>query len=56
MKGLLGANPERIKADFMKLANKFTGGELTDEILTRASEKLAARPRTAEMEMTKEEQ
>jgi len=40
----------------MKLANKFTGGELTDEILTRASEKLAARPRTAEMEMTKEEQ
>ena len=56
MKGLLGANPERIKTDFMKLANKFTGGELTDEILTRASEKLAARPRTAEMEMTKEEQ
>jgi DNA topoisomerase-6 subunit B len=56
MKGLLGTSPEKVKTDFMKLANKFTGGELTDEILTRASEKLAARPRTAEAEMTKEEQ
>jgi DNA topoisomerase-6 subunit B len=56
MKGLLGTSPEKVKTDFMKLANKFTGGELTDEILTRASEKLAARPRTAEAEITKEEQ
>jgi DNA topoisomerase-6 subunit B len=56
MKGLLGTSPEKVKTDFLKLANKFTGGELTDEILTRASEKLAARPRTAEAEITKEEQ
>ena len=56
MKGLLGTNPEKVKQDFNKLANKFTGGEMTDAILNKASDKLAARPRTAEVEMVEKEQ
>src|SRR5262249_47034774 len=35
MKGLVGSNPEQVKKDFGKLANKFTGGEATDAVLKR---------------------
>lgn len=55
MKNLLGTPPERVKQDFMKLASKFTGGSVTDEILKKAAEKISARPRTAEAEMTEKE-
>jgi DNA topoisomerase-6 subunit B len=55
IKGLVGVHPDKVKADFMKLSNKFTGGELTKEILSKASQKLAERPRTAEMEMAEKE-
>lgn len=54
MKQLVGANPDRVKQDFLKLASKFTGGAMTDEVLKKAAEKLAQRPRTAEAEMAKE--
>jgi DNA topoisomerase VI subunit B len=54
MKGLIGADPDRVKADFGKLANKFTGGALTDQVLKNAAEKIAKRPRTAEAEMARE--
>jgi len=55
MKHLVGANPDRVKKDFLKLASKFTGGSMTDEVLKKAADKLAQRPRTAEAEMAKEE-
>jgi len=55
MKGLLGANPDRVKQDFLKLATKFTGGSMTDEVLKKAAAKLSARPRTGEAEMAKED-
>ncbi len=55
MKEIIGANPDRVKQDFLKLATKFTGGSMTDEILKKAADKLAQRPRTAEAEMAKEE-
>src|SRR4051812_19224260 len=51
MKKLIGADPKRVKQDFGKLANKITGGGLTDAVLEKASEKIAKRPRTAEREM-----
>jgi DNA topoisomerase-6 subunit B len=51
MQGLVGVNPEAVKKDFGKLATKFTGGEMTDAILNKASEKISSRPRTAEAEM-----
>jgi DNA topoisomerase-6 subunit B len=51
MKKLIGVDPKRVKQDFGKLANKFTGGEMTDAILQKAAEKIAKRPRTAEREM-----
>jgi len=44
-----------VKKDFLKLASKFTGGSMTDEVLKKAADKLAQRPRTAEAEMAKEE-
>jgi DNA topoisomerase-6 subunit B len=52
MKKLVGVDPERVKKEFGRLANKFTGGDLTDAVLNKASEKIAKRPRTAEREMT----
>jgi len=55
MKKLVGSTPERVKQDFLKLSSKFTGGAMTDEILKKASEKVSARPRTAEAEMTEKE-
>ncbi len=55
IKGLVGVHPDKVRTDFMKLANKFTGGDLTKDILSKASEKLAERPRTAEMEMAEKE-
>jgi DNA topoisomerase-6 subunit B len=54
MKELLGANPDRVKNDFLKLAAKFTGGSMTDEVLKKAADKLSHRPRTAEAEMAQE--
>ncbi|HZN91453.1 MAG TPA: DNA topoisomerase VI subunit B, partial [Myxococcales bacterium] len=51
MKGLVGSNPDQVRKDFGKLANKFTGGEMTDAVLERASDKISKRPRTAEAEM-----
>jgi DNA topoisomerase-6 subunit B len=55
MKGLLGTSPEKVREDFLKLATKFTGGAMTDEVLKKAADKLAQKPRTAEAEMAKEE-
>jgi DNA topoisomerase-6 subunit B len=52
MKSLVGVNPDRVKQDFLKLASKFTGGEITDEVLKKAAEKISQRPRTAEAEMS----
>ena len=43
---------DRVKQDFLKLASKFTGGEMTDEVLKKAAEKISKRPRTAETEVT----
>jgi len=40
MKGLVGSNPEQVKKDFGKLANKFTGGETTDAVLKRAEKEM----------------
>ncbi|HYV45679.1 MAG TPA: DNA topoisomerase VI subunit B [Myxococcaceae bacterium] len=51
MKKLIGVDPARVKQDFGKLANKITGGGMTDAVLKQASEKIAKRPRTAEREM-----
>lgn len=51
MMGLIGVEPEKVKDEFGKLANKFTGGEITDAVLKKASEKISKRPRTAEAEM-----
>lgn len=51
MEGLVGTKPEAVKRDFLKLAKKFTGGEMTDKVLEKASEKISKRPRTAEAEM-----
>jgi DNA topoisomerase-6 subunit B len=51
MKGLIDVDPEKVKKDFGKLANQFTGGEETDEILTKAAEKLTKRPRATDAEL-----
>jgi DNA topoisomerase-6 subunit B len=51
MNGLIGVDPQKVKKDFGVLAKQFTGGEMTDDILNRASEKISKRPRTAEAEM-----
>jgi len=50
IQGLVGVSPDTVKREFGKLARRFTGGELTDAILNRASEKVSKRPRTAEAE------
>jgi DNA topoisomerase-6 subunit B len=54
MKGLIGVSPDAVKKDFTKLANKFTGGAMTDEVLKKASERISQKPRKAEAEMTSE--
>lgn len=51
LKALVGQDPEKTKKEFLKLAQKFTGGEVTDAVLNRASDKISRRPRTAEAEM-----
>jgi DNA topoisomerase VI subunit B len=54
MNGLIGVKPEVVKKDFGRLATKFTGGDMTDAVLNKASEKISKRPRTAEAEMAAE--
>jgi hypothetical protein len=53
MEALVGTNPDQVRKEFGKLANKFTGGDMTDAVMERASEKISKRPRTAEAEMEK---
>jgi len=51
MKGLIGVDPEKVKKEFGVLATRFTGGEMTDEILNKASNKLSKRPRATDAEL-----
>ena len=54
MKRLVNVEPKIVKADFLKLAAKFTGGEMTDEILKKAAAKLSKKPRASDAESNKE--
>ncbi len=51
MNGLIGVEPQAVKEDFTRLANKFTGGEVTDAVLNKAAAKLTKKPRAQDEEL-----